>query len=1002
MIHEMDNEAMSVAESHIREIAEAESTITEQLEDAQEALKNREKLLNTVNRVAETLLSVEDDAGFDSAILWSMEMIGLCLDADRVNLMLVTVDEDSIGLSLDSQWCSEHGMHFQQMNLGQKIPRGVLLKCEEIIFGGISFNGSLTALPAIERNALDPAGAIKSVVIIPIFYQEQIWGIFSIDNCMCERILTNEEMSILHSACLMITSIRYRMAQNRINKEIELAIAQAHDALKNREKLLSVVNQAAALLLAVDGKEGLDSAVMQSMELICLCLDVDQMSLYRIVVDPDEIVLDKINEWLSEIGSRKIKIDAFTKVPTEVLMSFGELLSKGECFNGPMSMLPAEGQSYINPNDAVKSGVIIPLLFEEQIWGLICIGDCKGGRIFANEEMDILRSASLMIASALRRVDQAAEMYRIEIAEESNRAKSRFLARVSHEIRTPISAVMGISEIQLQNPDLLPNVEEAFAKIHNSSNLLLVIINDILDHSKIESGKMLITESEYEVASLVSDVAHLYLLYLGSKDIKFRIQVDENLPASLIGDVLRIEQITSNLLSNSFKYTMSGTVELSLQGQKDESRDGYISLVITISDTGLGMTPEQLENLYNEYERFHMNELHSVTGTGLGMSIVYGLVQMMDAELNIESEIGKGTKAVVRIPQKIADSKVIGKELSSNLQRFEEYTHAVAKRFNFEPEPMPYGKVLVVDDVEANLYVARGLLDFYDLNVEVCDSGYEAIDRIKQGEVYDIIFMDHMMPDLDGFETMRILRDMGYTQPIIALTANALIGQAEKFIKGGFDGFISKPIQTKLLNTTLIKHIKDKQSAEVIKAARANDSLERANHKNINDYQNDSAVQEKLRKEFAISDKNTFPEIIQALSVGDTKKACLLAHTLKGVAGLMHETELMKAASDVEQLLMNDEIPPDELLSTLENELNHVLKSTVAPVPLAYEDAMDSDEAKALLDELETLLENSDATCIDFSDKLRKIPEAAILARQIEVFDFVTALKSLKTLKDIL
>ena len=406
---------------------------------------------------------------------------------------------------------------------------------------------------------------------------------------------------------------------------------------------------------------------------------------------------------------------------------------------------------------------------------------------------------------------QLKKAQRLEIAEESNKAKSRFLARMSHEIRTPITAVLGISEIQLRNQVMPSQTEEAFAKIYDSSKTLLNIVNDILDFSKIESGKMPLINNEYDVASLVSDTGQLHLVYLDCKDVTFKMNVDENLPAMLIGDALRIRQIINNLLTNAFKYTEHGTVELSLKCEREQ--DGYVTLVISVQDTGIGMTQmqiEELEDLNSEYVRLHEQEKPFVSGTGLGLPIVYSLVQMMNAQFKLTSEINKGTNINVRIPQKISGTEILGAELARSLQNFEASTWSAAKTLTFTPESMPYGKVLVVDDVESNLYVAEAMLESFDLTIELCESGQDAIDKIRQGKVYDIIFLDHMMPGIDGIETAKILRGMEYNHPIVALTANALKGQVELFMNNGFSGFMSKPIDINRLNSYLVRFIKDK------------------------------------------------------------------------------------------------------------------------------------------------------------------------------------------------
>ncbi|MCL2600260.1 MAG: ATP-binding protein, partial [Treponema sp.] len=599
------------------------------------------------------------------------------------------------------------------------------------------------------------------------------------------------------------------------------------------------------------------------------------------------------------------------------------------------------------------------------------------------------------------------ERQRMEIAEESSRAKSRFLARMSHEIRTPLSAVLGISEIQLQDPALTTGTEEAFAKIHNSASTLLGIVNDILDLSKIEAGKLSIINDRYEVASMIGDIVQLHLVFMGNKKIKFRIFVDDKIPAFLIGDELRIKQVLNNLLSNAFKYTEEGAVELSINCQEDEE-ENHVALVISIRDSGMGMSQEQVDILCDDYTRFHEREKRLVDGTGLGMPIVYNLVQMMSGKLDVESEVGKGTNIIVRIPQEIASHELLGTETANSLQQFEIAMGVTAKRFKFVPEPMPYGSVLVVDDVSANLYVAQGLLRFYDLKIETCDSGFEAIERVRQGNVYDIIFMDHMMPKLDGAETTERLRNMGYTHPIVALTANALIGQAEEFMRNGFDGFISKPIQTMHLNTILTKFIRDKQPQDVIDMARKAGSKP-ASSGGIDNYLDRPDVAIKLRVDFAKSQKNVLSDIKWALEARDTKTAHRLAHTLKGLAGVIKESRLVNVSADLERMLMQGETGEEvtRQVALLEQELTPVLESMKkeladSGIALPPGRVLDRNRTMELLDRLAELLAADSAENLELIEELRGVPEAAILVKQVEDFDFDAASKTLVTLKEIL
>jgi signal transduction histidine kinase/CheY-like chemotaxis protein/HPt (histidine-containing phosphotransfer) domain-containing protein/ferredoxin len=419
------------------------------------------------------------------------------------------------------------------------------------------------------------------------------------------------------------------------------------------------------------------------------------------------------------------------------------------------------------------------------------------------------------------------ERQRVE-AEAANKAKTAFLSTMSHEIRTPMNAILGITEIQLQNDLLDPDVKEALEKIYTSGDILMGIINDILDLSKIESGKMELFITKYDITSLVSDIVQLNILSIGGKPIVFDLYMDENMPVSLLGDEHRVKQILNNLLSNAFKYSMEGTVELSVSAEPVNGEENKVILVFTVSDTGQGMTKEQIDILFDEYSRFNLEANRSTEGTGLGMSITNNLIHLMNGEILIESEPGKGSVFTVRLPQDKVGNAVLGREIAENMHRFRASGRAQMKRVKITREPMPYGSVLLVDDVETNIYVASGLLSPYQVKIDSAISGAEAVEKIKNGNVYDIIFMDHMMPKMDGIEATKIIRGMGYTRPIVALTANAVRGQADIFLGSGFDDYITKPIDIRQLNAALNKLIRDIQPPEVIEAARKNAVNEQA------------------------------------------------------------------------------------------------------------------------------------------------------------------------------
>jgi signal transduction histidine kinase/CheY-like chemotaxis protein len=411
------------------------------------------------------------------------------------------------------------------------------------------------------------------------------------------------------------------------------------------------------------------------------------------------------------------------------------------------------------------------------------------------------------------------EIRRVEVAEESNKAKSRFIARMSHEMRTPMNAILGIAEIRLQDETISNVAKEAWTKVYNSGYTLLRIINDVLDLSKIESGKFELIFEKYDIPSLINDTVYLNLMHVDGNRVEFELNVDENLPTELYGDELRIKQVLNNLLSNAFKYTEKGKVTLTITTES-EAMSHVTTLILIVADTGAGMSEEQTQMLFDEYSRFNSEANRTVEGAGLGMNITQQLVNMMDGTITVKSELGKGSEFTVRLPQENIGSGVIGKKLAESMQKMRVKQTLLTKRAHIRRDPMPYGSVLLVDDVGTNIYVAQGLLAPYELKVDTALSGYEAIEKVKSGNVYDIIFMDHMMPKMDGIEATEIIRDLGYERPIVALTANAVAGQAELFFESGFDDYISKPIDIRQLNATLNRLVRDKYPPEIVEEAR--------------------------------------------------------------------------------------------------------------------------------------------------------------------------------------
>ena len=382
-----------------------------------------------------------------------------------------------------------------------------------------------------------------------------------------------------------------------------------------------------------------------------------------------------------------------------------------------------------------------------------------------------------------------------ERADEANRAKSAFMSNMSHEIRTPMNAIVGMTEI-LMRSDLPETEREYLGNIKRSGNALLGIINDILDFSKIESGKMQITEEDYAPMPMLNDLKMIILNRIGSKPIQLEYDIDENLPAKLYGDELRIRQILINIANNAVKFTEEGYVKLTIKikeivGDKAE-------IYFSVKDSGQGIAPEDMDKLFGAYNQVDTRKNHYKEGTGLGLAISKQFVEMMGGTIGVKSKYGEGSEFYFTIPQKIVDAR-------KATEVKEETGYPTENVLNFTADR---AKIMVVDDNEMNRKVALGLLAPLKMQIDTAENGKQALDMICKKK-YDLIFMDHMMPVMDGIEATKKLREMDdeYCKkvPVIALTANAVVEARAKFFEAGMNDFAAKPIDLKDICTKIRK-----------------------------------------------------------------------------------------------------------------------------------------------------------------------------------------------------
>ena len=434
-------------------------------------------------------------------------------------------------------------------------------------------------------------------------------------------------------------------------------------------------------------------------------------------------------------------------------------------------------------------------------------------------------------------------------------SQAKFLANMSHEIRTPINAVIGMNEMILRENDL-NTIHEYAQNIESASTMLLGLVNDILDFSKIEFGQLELVEDTYNVAEVIGTEILLLKARANNKAIATKLDIDSFIPEKLYGDELRIKQIVTNVLSNAVKYTQEGSVSLKVYFEWID--DDNIRLCFSIADTGAGIRKEDVSKLFDSFKRLEQNKNRNIEGTGLGLNIAKQLVDLMHGTIEVESEYGKGSVFTIKLPQRVIERTPMGK-LDTAIQKEQKHESSM-QRFI-----APKAKILAVDDNAMNLAVVKGLLKRTEVQLDLAGSGKEGL-ALTQKNRYDIIFMDHMMPDMDGIETLHQLRkekeNPNCGTVVIALTANAVAGCREMYLEYGFDEYISKPIEIEKLESMMLEFL----PKELVVLQKSDEEVHRTKHEPSDRSESNSllAIDQKVGLSYVMESEELYREVLQA------------------------------------------------------------------------------------------------------------------------------------------
>jgi len=755
-------------------------------ETSASAESQQHRLFHAVNSTARILLAAIEEETFEASVLEGMSIISHCLDFDRGYIWQNEVRNGVLHYAMRFEWQNNTGRRLNPVENKAVYPYSDIPGWEAKFSNGECVNGSITNLSREEQDRLSPHG-MKSVFAVPVYMQEFFWGWVSFDDCKKERVLADDELNLLRSASLMIV--------NAINRN-EQTIKNRIDS-KQRDILLNTVNKAAGILLQAE-VDDFEKALFRCMGMMGDAVKADRVYIWRNHIGENgKLHCTQLFEWSEGAEPQQNTEYTINIAYDEVVPGWEEKFLNNECINNLVREMDSHTQAFLVPQ-GVLSLLIVPVFLRDQFWGFVGFDDCHNERLFSESEESILRSGSLLIGHAMLRNDltlsirAAASELESAFAEAqaASRAKSDFLSNMSHEMRTPMNAIIGMTQIG----KTAGNVEKkdyAFEKIEGASNHLLGVINDVLDMSKIEAGKFELFNMDFDFEKMLQRAIIVSGFRIEEKKLNFTQYLDSGIPKILYGDEQRITQVVTNLLTNAVKFTPEeGSIWLKAHFEGEEN--GVCTIKVEVKDTGIGIAAEHHHRLFKSFMQAESSTSRKYGGSGLGLAICRRIVELMEGNIWVESELGKGSAFIFTVKLRRAEKG--GKEALNSTQ---DNASSNIKKFSG-------CRLLLAEDIEINREIVISLLEPAEIEIDCAVNGTEVVKMYSaEPSRYDMILMDMQMPQMDGLEATHKIREFEKEQtqlknakgvPIVAMTANVFKEDIDKCMDAGMNAHIGKPL----------------------------------------------------------------------------------------------------------------------------------------------------------------------------------------------------------------